>query len=48
MYHRNYKVDNVRAIAMLCIILAHCEAPLIINNFRSFDVITLVFLVALL
>lgn len=44
MGNRNYRVDNIRAIAMLCIILAHCGAPLIINNFRSFDVITLVFL----
>ena len=41
---RDYKIDNVRAIAMLCIILAHCGPPSILNNLRSFDVITLVFL----
>ncbi len=41
---RENKVDNIRAIAMICIVLAHCGAPLIINNFRVFDVITLVFL----
>ena len=40
---RENKVDNIRAIAMICIVLAHCGAPLIINNFRVFDVITLVF-----
>ncbi len=41
---RNYKIDNVRAIAMICIVLAHSGAPLVVNNFRSFDVIALVFL----
>ena len=41
---RNYRIDNVRAIAMICIVLAHSGAPLLVNNFRSFDVITLVFL----
>ena len=42
--NRDYRIDNVRAIAMICIILAHCVAPSSINNLRSFDVITLVFL----
>lgn len=42
--NRDYRIDNVRAIAMICIILAHSVAPLSINNLRSFDVITLVFL----
>lgn len=41
--NRDYRIDNVRAIAMICIILAHCVAPSSINNLRSFDVITLVF-----
>ena len=44
MKNRDYRIDNVRAIAMICIILAHCVAPSSINNLRSFDVITLVFL----
>lgn len=41
---RDYRIDNVRAIAMFCIILAHCRLPAILNNLRSFDVIALVFL----
>lgn len=41
---RNYRIDNIRAISLMCIILAHSGAPLVINNLRSFDVITLVFL----
>lgn len=42
--NRNSKIDNIRAIAMICIILAHSGPPLLVNNLRSFDVITLVFL----
>lgn len=42
--NRNYRIDNVRAISMICIILAHSGAPLLVNNIRSFDVIALVFL----
>lgn len=41
---RDNVIDNLRAIAMIGIVLAHCGGPLIINNLRSFDVITLVFL----
>ena len=41
---RDYKIDNIKAIAMMLIILAHCEFPLQVNNARSFDVITLVFM----
>lgn len=42
--NRNGKVDNLRFIGILLIILAHCGAPIIINNIRCFDVILMVFI----
>ena len=41
---RDSTIDNMRGIAMMCIVLAHCGAPLEVNNIRVCDVITLVFL----
>ena len=43
---RNYRIDNLRAIGILMIILAHCNAPVIVNSIRCFDVILLVFISA--
>lgn len=43
---RNNKIDILRFLGIILIILAHCDAPLEINNFRCFDVILLVFISA--
>lgn len=45
---RNNRIDNLRCLGILLIILAHCEGPGLINNIRSFDVILLVFISAFL
>ena len=41
---RDYNIDILRAIGSLLVILAHVRPPEIILNFRSFDVILLVFI----
>jgi len=41
---RNHKIDNMRALGMILIFLAHSNPPYIVNYFRCFDVILLVFL----
>jgi len=39
---RDYKIDWIRALCSLTIILAHVNAPNLINQIRAFDVIALV------
>ena len=39
---RDNKIDLIRAICTFSIIIAHVSAPILINNIRSFDVISLV------
>lgn len=46
MKARNSKIDCLRVLGILLIILAHCDAPKFINDLRSFDVILLVYLSA--
>lgn len=42
--HRDYKVDWIRSICSLTVILAHVGAPFLINQIRTFDVVSLVFI----
>ncbi|HFI0085412.1 TPA: acyltransferase [Streptococcus suis] len=44
---RDTKIDNLRVIGILLVILAHSGSGKLINDFRSFDVILLVFLSAI-
>lgn len=39
---RNYTVDFLRGIAMLCVMLAHCAPPALLLQLRNFDVPLLV------
>lgn len=43
-WKRNYSIDFIRALCLLLIILAHVDAPRIIQNIRCFDVVCLVFI----
>lgn len=41
---RDYRIDWIRAICSLTIIFAHVNAPSLLNNIRTFDVVALVFI----
>lgn len=40
---RDYNIDFLRTLGLLCVILAHVSAPEIIMRLRGFDVVLLVF-----
>ena len=45
---RKYYIDILKVVGLLCLILAHVEAPLVLKEIREFDVSLMVFLSGLL
>lgn len=41
---RDYKIDWIRAIASVLVILAHTDAPMDVHQIRTFDIVALVFI----
>ena len=44
MLVRDNRIDFIRALCTLTVIIAHVQAPTILNNIRTFDVISLMFI----